>query len=108
MQPVQLHGHAKLDGPPAPGMSTEISHLTLTSDPLMSGRRQGWAGDVPAPDPVRLLLRAAVLPVQRPRANVCQSAAHQAEHGAGHHPDRSLQTPLSESQTFLLEDITQL
>ena len=106
MQPVQLHGHAKLDGPPAPGMSTEISHLT--SDPLMSGRRQGWAGDVPAPDPVRLLLRAAVLPVQRPRADVCQSAPHQAEHGAGHHPDRPLQTPLSESQTFLLEDITQL
>ena len=87
---VQQHGHAEHDGAPA------------------AGGRQGGAGDLPAPDPVRLQVtnqntladhvtiilisdwlqpRAPVLPLQRPRADV-RAAARGARAGPRTHPHR--------------------
>ena len=87
---VQQHGHAEHDGAPA------------------AGGRQGGAGDLPAPDPVRLQVtnentpaghvttiitsdwlqpRAPVLPLQRPRADV-RAAARRARAGPRTHPHR--------------------
>ena len=87
---VQQHGHAEHDGAPA------------------AGGRQGGAGDLPAPDPVRLQVtnentpdghvttiiisdwlqpRAPVLPLQRPRADV-RAAARRARAGSRTHPHR--------------------